>query len=141
MLNESDLARFVAAVQQATSLSSAMPAVTEVVREAIDRNFREGGRFGAGKYGGGSQKWKPSRRVILHGGQTLIDRGALVSSIQVRAVGTTLIVGTNREYGLFLHRGTDDMDARPWITLTDDDVAEILATVADQLAVSLAALR
>ena len=41
--------------------SPTFPKIQQVVQTSIDRNFQEGGRFGtANKYGGGSQKWKPS---------------------------------------------------------------------------------
>lgn len=68
---------------QNPDLSSILPTIQNIVRSSIDQNFISEGRFGDGLFGGGTQKWKKSKRAIKQGGQTLSDTGRLASSIQV----------------------------------------------------------
>ena len=79
-----------------------LPKIEQVVRNSIDRNFSEGGRFGSGKFGGGSEKWKQSYRAKKQSGQTLNDKGTLAKSIRVRVsqvAGSILVeIGSNLEY-------------------------------------------
>lgn len=62
--------------------------IREIVRTSIEDNFKENGRFGKGLFGGGSEKWKPSRRAEEQGGKSLQDSGQLAASIQVKVEAT-----------------------------------------------------
>ena len=65
-------------------MSPLFPAIQQIVRSSIIRNFRAGGRFSPeGKFGGGSQLWEPSKRSLEQSGQTLRDKGLLANSITV----------------------------------------------------------
>lgn len=80
-----------------------LPKIEQIIRNSIDRNFSEGGRYGtANKFGGGSDKWKPSYRAGKQSGQTLVDKGTLAKSIRVRVsqVNGSIVVemGSNLEY-------------------------------------------
>ncbi len=91
-------------LEKITSVSyqEAVPEIEQIVRTSIDRNFSEGGRFGDGLFGGGHNKWEPSKRAIKQHGQTLLDKGILASSIQVsiEQQGVELIInaGSNLPY-------------------------------------------
>jgi phage gpG-like protein len=64
-------------------ISGAFSKIAVIVSESIQRNFDEGGRYGGGKAGGGTEKWEPSKRVKRYGGKTLADTGRLRDSIGV----------------------------------------------------------
>ena len=54
-----------------------------IVRNSIEENFMQGGRFGSGIFGGGLTKWQTSRRATGQSGMTLQDSGQLAASIRV----------------------------------------------------------
>jgi len=74
--------------QKTRDLSPAMKVVSEIMRTAVINNFEEGGR----------PRWKPSKRAIKEGGQTLIDTSRLMKSITAGATATQAAVGTNVIY-------------------------------------------
>jgi len=64
--------------------SPILPAIREVIKTSIDRNFSEGGRFGDDNdFGGGNQKWIVSKASERRSGQTLVDTGRLASSVTI----------------------------------------------------------
>lgn len=83
-------------------LSAVFPAIRQVVRNSIISNFRTGGRFGSGLFGGGGSKWKQSGRAGRQSGQTLRDRGILMNSIEVfvemRNGQLLITAGSNQPY-------------------------------------------
>lgn len=111
-------------------------AVRQVVRAEIVRNFMEGGRYGTGKYGGGPQKWKPSKRAILQHGKTLIDTGNLMQSIYGRVDDDNIVVYVeNVPYAEKHQEGLDGMPRRPFLTLPDEfdtTIAYITANCIDE---------
>jgi phage gpG-like protein len=82
--------------------SSILAEIQNDVRTSIDLNFSAGGRYGNGLFGGGGNKWLPSKRAQKQQGQTLLDTGRLVSSIQVRVNQNgndiEIIAGSNLPY-------------------------------------------
>jgi phage virion morphogenesis protein len=98
--------------------------IGEIMLASIDRNFREGGRFGTqdadGQWTGGPSKWIESKRasgkpVELKGGrdsrgkfrkkgatepagQTLLDTGQLAASITYSATSSGVTIGSNKVY-------------------------------------------
>lgn len=78
--------------------------IAEIVRSSIDRNFEEGGRYGNGKFGGGSNKWIKSARSEDESGQALSDTGQLLASALAGVkVGTSdggivITAGSNKPY-------------------------------------------
>lgn len=107
-------------------------AVAEIARSEVIKNFEVGGRFGEGKFGGGENRWKRSRRAIQQNGKTLIDTGILMGTIEAR-------VNENKEgFELILYAGTDYAEthqfgkpekhivARPFLTLPDSFENEVV---------------
>jgi phage gpG-like protein len=127
----------------------------------IQENFRAGGRTGPGPFGGGSEQWKKSRRVELGGGQTRLDTGLLAGSISYRIEGNSFVLSAGPRPGAAIHhlggiiraknapylvfrlsaggrkkgpwvkRKFVTIPARPYLTLGDDDVQEMLGTLVD----------
>lgn len=79
-------------------------AISDVVKRSIAQNFASGGRFGTSDlFGGGSSKWKPSKRTEgKKGGQTLQRTSMLKQSMNVivRQEGSKIIIeaGSNLKY-------------------------------------------
>lgn len=102
------------------------------------------GRFEQGR-GPDGVAWRPSRRAIDQGGQTLIDSGLLRSSIVYEAGSDQVRVGSNRVYAA-IHQeggqagrgGKTRLPARPYLGVNDDDRDEIRAIVDDWIAGALA---
>lgn len=84
------------------NFNSILPQIREIVRTSIDRNFSEEGRYGTELFGGGTNKWKRSKRADLQSGQTLSDTGQLAASIRIFVSQTgnniTVDVGSNKLY-------------------------------------------
>lgn len=77
----------------------ALRIVGSIARTSIVRNFEQGGR---------PKRWKPSLRVIKHGGQTLILSGRLKQSIaarEPRVTETSVTIGSNVIYAAIHHYG------------------------------------
>jgi len=78
--------------------SRVMRTLGEIVRSSVDRNFARQGR---------PLPWKPSRRAMTEGGQTLSDTARLRRSFTVDAGQDWAAVGTNVKYA-----GTHQLGAR-----------------------------
>jgi len=82
--------------------SGLLPQIREIVRDSIDDNFMQEGRYGGGLFGGGAEKWKRSLAADSRSGQTLSDSGQLAASIAINVVqsGKSLVieVGSNKIY-------------------------------------------
>ena len=128
------IARALAASQDFT------PAMAEVAR-VLETGVRE--RFETGRDPQG-QPWTPSQRAIEKGGRTLVDTGALLSSIASASDATSAVVGTNLVYAAihqaggtirpkrgralntpFGPRGAVKMPARPFLGFGPYEVEEI----------------
>lgn len=132
-----------------TRLSAAVGDMTPIMRAiggeleaATERNFdSEGARIAA--------KWKPSRRALEQGGQTLRDTGRLVASISAGRAGhvtevtpNSVFVGTNVEYAAIHQFGGKagrnrkvEIPARPFFGLNaedEQDIAELIGKMLDQ---------
>ena len=75
--------------QRLDDMTPAMKRIANQLEATVKRNFREGGR---------PEKWKPSKRVLKHGGQTLRETGRLRSSITPDHGRNYAEVGTSVEY-------------------------------------------
>lgn len=77
------------------------------------------------------KRWKPSRRAIEEGGQTLSDTGRLKGSIGYEATPEMVVVGTNVEYAAIHQFGGNTrrgkMPKRSFIGINDEDKAEARA--------------
>ncbi len=69
----------------------AMAAIGNLLQGSIIENF-ETGTSPEGV------KWKPSKRVLKHGGQTLVDSGLLKNSVGMEASATQVVVYEAKEY-------------------------------------------
>ena len=101
--NENDIVRMRqlldALGERLGDLTPVMRQIAGTMHDAVEENFTAGGR----------PRWKPSQRVVKHGGQTLIDKGLLVKSISEKADSTSARVGTNKAQAAALHFGFDGM--------------------------------
>jgi len=70
----------------AQDLSRPMASIAQKLKSDVNRNFDSGGWY--------PERWKPSRR----GGQTLVDKGVLRSSIAVASGANFARVGTSLSY-------------------------------------------
>lgn len=124
-------------------IAGVMPLVADILQGSIDKNFREGGRFGSdNEYGGGSQKWQQSQRAKEQGGLTGVDTGRGRTSVQVLPAGGSSVIlssgGVN--YMTFFHYGTKHQVPRPVMVIQDEDLDEIEATVSEYVEQRLGAI-
>lgn len=138
--------------QRLGNLKPAMSVIGQIVRTSVVKNFETGGR----------PRWKPSRRAVQQGGQTLVKTGRLMRSITAKAGKDSVSIGTNviyaaihqlggrtgphviepkrkkalrTPYGLFRrvrHPGST-IPARPFLAVQDEDWREIKAALNDYL--------
>lgn len=130
---------------QQKAIAKALPEIAEAYRSSIDFNFRKGGRYGEGLFGGGTRKWKISYRAKEQQGQTLVDTRRLANSIVIATKGKRIVIGTNTKYaaihqyggiiraktkrgllfnigGKFYMKKSVKIPARPFIVLQDSDL-------------------
>ena len=99
-------------------------AIEEAARRELVKNFEVGGRWGEGKFGGGTSKWKPSKRAIEQRGKTLMDTGRLFGTLRAEFVEKgngvyELVLSTMPEYAVIHQYGTERVPKRPFMTLPD----------------------
>jgi len=63
--------------------------IAEIMHAEVDENFTAGGR---------DPQWPQSKRAKEQGGQTLIDKGQLLGSIQAFVTASSAGVATNKKY-------------------------------------------
>lgn len=81
-----------------------------------------------------SEKAKQStKRKVKKGGGILVFSGNLEQSITHHADPYSVSVGTPKTYGVYHQFGTDDMPARPFLGLSDDDKADIYELINEHL--------
>ncbi|MCY4123519.1 MAG: phage virion morphogenesis protein, partial [Acidobacteria bacterium] len=96
-------------------------------------------RFARG-VGPDGKAWKPSRRAVEEGGQTLVDKAFLRNSITHVASAGGVDVGTNVIYAAIHQFGSGGLErpknipARPFLGLDDDDADAIERLVLARLA-------
>lgn len=97
-------------------------------------------RFEDGK-GPNGEAWKPSQRAEGKGGRTLLDKGRLRSSIVYESTPQRVVVGTNVVYGAIHQFGGQAgrgrkvrIPARSYLGISEEDIAEARATMADFVA-------
>ena len=126
-------------IENASNLQPIMAKVRAFVLNAIQRNFDAKGRWdGKGKdFGsGGAQKWKPlaksTKLRYKKAGITDLDptlnrsQYGLYKSIQVYSKGTTVHATSAFPYANVHQFGYKKTPARPFITLTKEDLEEIV---------------
>ena len=134
------------AAQKMKNRKEMMDSVGEALVSGTIRRF-------ADEEGPDGEKWKPSRRALAQGGQTLVDTGRLRNSIDYAATPDKVMVGTNLPYALIHQKGgtitpktrkhlkfkgangwaTVDkvsIPPRPFIGISNEDMEEAKATVA-----------
>ena len=102
------------------------------------------------------QEWSKSHRARAEGGKTLSATARLKNSITYRAGATNVEIGTNVKYahvhqngmeikpktakflrfqigGMWAKKKKVTIPARPFLGISDDDVAEIDGTIADHI--------
>jgi phage virion morphogenesis protein len=127
-------------------LTPALEVVAALIRSYIDQNFMQHGRWdgiGTDLFSGGTQHWKPlapyTKKIYSKLGYdlepTLMRTKNLYNSIEVRPKGNNSIVisvgadyASDHQFGALIHtkKGTRNIPARPFITLTQDDLNEIV---------------
>ncbi len=110
-------------------ISGAFSEIAVIVSESIKCNFDEGGRYGGGKAGGGTEKWEPPKRVKRYGGKTLVDTGRLRNSIGVIVSnvqnGISVKMEAGVEYGAIHQSGGRRTPRRPFLVIQDEDIEKI----------------
>jgi len=76
--------------ERARDLTTPMRLIGAQLQFSVQENFARGGR---------PLPWKPSKRAIAQGGQTLVDSRRLESSITSRTSADRVEIGTNVLYG------------------------------------------
>jgi phage gpG-like protein len=142
MSDPNDIARKITEATQSVLRSPRfLKNVEEIVRTSIDLNFSEGGRFGNGIFGGGSDKWESSFRSRKQSGKPLSDTGDLAKQTiaSVKATNTnnglTISMGaklpqaaihnfggkipiTDKSRGFFFFKTkTDSKNRKTWLAL------------------------
>ncbi|EHJ46339.1 phage virion morphogenesis protein [Solidesulfovibrio carbinoliphilus subsp. oakridgensis] len=134
-------------------LTPAMARIGMLLVSSIQENFELG-------HSPDGQRWKPSRRAMLQGGQTLVDTGALMSGIVSEATANRVEVGPSgpslkyaaiHQFGgeirpksakALFFRGADGkavqvkrvrIPARPYLGVGREDINEIGETLLDYL--------
>jgi phage gpG-like protein len=108
-----------------------------LIRNYIDLNFAQHGRWdgiGTDLFSGGNQKWKPlassTQKQYKRKGYllepTLYRTGQLYRSIEVNVENDKVVITVGSQIGEYLQYGTKRMPARPFISLTPQDVKEIV---------------
>lgn len=86
--------------------------------------------------------WKPSQRAEREGGKTLVDKGAsgLMGSIGYEASPDNVVWGSNKVYARIHQLGGEAgrdhsvvIDQREYIGMSEDDIDEARAILADHL--------
>ena len=86
------------------------------------------------------EPWKPSRRALEEGGQTLVDSARLRNSMTHVASADGVDVGTNVVYAAIHQFGSGDLEkpknipSRPFLGLDDDDADAVLGVFRRRLA-------
>jgi len=112
--NEQNLREFQRALKdkfQRANFQFLLPRINNIIQSSISDNLQKGGRYGKDNiFGGGSLKWKPSKRAISQGGQTLQDTGQLAASIRVKSFFRNgkiyVTIGSNKSYAAHQHFGS-----------------------------------
>lgn len=104
--------------------------IRQIALTSLDRNFSEGGRFGVGLLGGGEQHWVESQRANRDEGQTLVDTGLGVASLQVEVFtgnGRLELRLGGKEYLIYHHFGSEkiNLPRRPVFVLQDADIEAV----------------
>lgn len=106
-----DFEEYLGAQFRSINFAPIIPAIRMIVDGSIQRNFQATGRYGNGRFGGGSSKWKLSNRVKNNGGQTLSDESNLKQSITVdvrtNSTGVSISIGSNSKYAAIMNFGFD----------------------------------
>ena len=84
--------------QKLADMTPAMRLIGNVVMGSVIENF-EAGSSPEG------QPWKQSKRVLKHGGQTLVDTGALKNSVGMEASANQVAIFESREYAAIHQEG------------------------------------
>lgn len=74
-----------------------------------------------------------TKRKTEKGGGILVFSGNLKQSITHHADPYSVTVGTPELYGVYHQFGTDDMSARPFLGLSDDDKSDIYELINEHL--------
>lgn len=137
-----------------------LPQVLDEVGEAVVSLTMR--RFEEGK-GPDGDEWQPSARAAAEGGQTLVERGILRDSITYARlagvggveVGTNVLYGAIHQFGgrveaktgkglrfrvagAWVRKAAVTIPARPYLGLSDDDEADLVAIVDDWMRHELA---
>lgn len=89
-------------------------------------------------------KWEQSKRAAAEDGKTLSDSTGLKGSIGYEATTEMVVVGTAKEYGRIHQKGGQagknksvTLPARPFLGITEDDIADATDIFRDFFAESL----
>ena len=117
-------------IRKMGDLRGILPAIGEILHTSVAENFDRGETPDG-------RRWKPSKRVLLHGGKTLVDHGILRDSFFYAITGPTdVTLATSVEYaaihnfGGMAGRGRKvRMPARTFLGIRKEDLMDINTTL------------
>ncbi len=130
------------------NLNPILPQIAGLIEIAIIKNFDAGGRWdgkGTSILSGGTKKWHPlsenyKLQLIKRDGNsvntnpTLRRSGILANSINVETLlPNSILISSNLEYAKTHQFGYKNMPARPFITLTNADVKDMIVLIKEML--------
>ena len=110
-----------------SDLTPAMKKIGGILRASVMRNFEAGGRPG----------WKPSMRVLKHGGSTLVKTGMLKNSISAAGGSKGAVIGTKVPYAGVHQSGAKIagalIPARPYLLIQEEDMGRLISAITDYI--------
>ena len=94
--------------RRSNSLKPLLINISEIIHSEVMENFAAGGR---------DPQWPESKRVKKNGGETLVDKGTLIASIQTFIMANSAGVATNNAYAA-IHNFGGPVTRKPHSTTT-----------------------
>lgn len=135
------LLRELAAMLARTTNRATLDNVGEILVSSVQLNFLERGRYGDKEGEGGTKRWKDVSPLYAAKKKAagkdpkniLLYTGQLRSSITYRTEGSSVYVGTNKNYAEDLQRGKGKMPPRPFLVIQSEDVDDIQDVLVDSI--------
>ena len=138
--NMDDFEIYLAGILSTIDLSPLFSRIEQLIKSSIELNFKQGGRFGSGKFGGGDNKWIKSKRAIQQSGQTLQDTGSMKIGVGVKVSYSSgqfnVTLSAGKLYSAahnFGYSSRPKLPARPFLVIQDSDIEEIQQMVVEYI--------
>ncbi|MCX6145723.1 MAG: phage virion morphogenesis protein [Candidatus Kapabacteria bacterium] len=138
--NIDDFELYIGSILSTIDLSPLFSQIEQIIKSSIEINFKQGGRYGSGKFGGGDNKWIKSKRAIAQSGQTLQDTGSMKIGVGVKVSYNSgqfnITISAGKLYSAvhnFGHSSKPKLPARPFLVLQDEDIKLINELVVEYI--------